>query len=118
MGIDYCLVLENEDSPNAFQTFKFFPLIIESLDKLSTDAGSTPLGNFMHHDPESDSTVSGTIAEGLKSVTQLIECVEASNKKKFDSFTKSEIVEELNELRAALQDNEGLSKTFCISLIY
>ena len=118
MGIDYCLVFDNEEASHAFEVFKFFPLVIQELDEIAEANEIDSLGEYLHHDPESDPTELRPGNNGLKVVVDLIDGVMSSGKKKFGSFAKSEILEELDQLREALEENKDIDTNFSIALVY
>lgn len=118
MGMSYCLVFDDDNAEHAFDAFEFFPLIIDELDEISRSRGASPLGQFLHHDPDSNPEQLFSLTDGMDAIESLIGGLRESGKKKFGSFKTQEIAEELDALRNALNANLGTSLRFTVALLY
>ena len=67
MGMAYCPVFDNEEVDNSFNEFNYFPLELDTLDRLTSEIKVTPLSDFVYHDPDSSPTL---YLEGFRIVYQ------------------------------------------------
>ena len=118
MGMAYCPVFDNEDVDNSFNEFNYFPLELDTLDRLASEIKVIPLSDFVYHDPDSSPTLYFEIEDGIETVDYLIKRIADCNDEHFESFTKEEIQEELVLLKETLESYSDLNTRFAITLIY
>ncbi|MAX35767.1 MAG: hypothetical protein CME33_04265 [Gimesia sp.] len=118
MGMAYCPVFDNEEVDNSFNEFNYFPLELDTLDRLASEIKVIPLSEFVHHDPDSSPSLYFVIEDGIETVDYLIKRIADCKDEDFESFTKEEIQEELVLLKETLESYSDLDTRFAITLIY